>query len=196
MNELIAPNLAVGLLLVLITTATSIYAETVYVSGTLRVGVRPVPDSSTMPISVVTTGAKLQVLERKSGFVKIITEDGISGWVKEIYVTTEVPTRQQLESLRAEHKLQSQKAEALKETIEAVKHKNKIFGEEIETLKSENADLKHQIIRIKESERMGRKKNNNTLWIIIISISLLVMFTLGIIWHRHWVSKRLGGLKV
>ena len=196
MNERIAQNLAVGLLLILITTATSVYAETVYVSGTLRVGVRPVPDSSTVPISVVTTGAKLQVLERKDGFVKTITEEGISGWIKEIYVTTEVPTRQRLESLRAEHKLQIQEAETLKETIIAVKHENFILGEEIETLKSENSDLKHQIIRIKKSERIGRKKNDNTLWIVIISIGLLVMFILGIIWHRNWVSKRLGGLKV
>ena len=64
----------------------NVFAESVYVSDNLRVGVRPEPDNGYAPVGVVTTGMKLDVLERKEGYLKVRTDTDLVGWIKDIYV--------------------------------------------------------------------------------------------------------------
>ncbi|MGE0079719.1 MAG: TIGR04211 family SH3 domain-containing protein [Thiohalomonadaceae bacterium] len=78
-------------------------AETAYVDDTLRVGVRRNANSSETPLTVVTSGARLEVLERGERYWRVRTDDGVEGWVAASYVTTHPPARAQLEELQAEN---------------------------------------------------------------------------------------------
>ena len=78
-------------------------AEYVYISDNLRVGVRTEPVSGVPPISVVFTGMRLKVHEREEGYVKITTDKGVTGWIKDIYVTKKAPAIIQLNTLRKKY---------------------------------------------------------------------------------------------
>lgn len=80
-----------------------VMAETAYVDDTLRVGVRRNANSSEAPLAVVTSGARLEVLERGERYWRVRTDDGVEGWVSASYVTTQPPVRVQVEQLKAEN---------------------------------------------------------------------------------------------
>lgn len=167
-------------------------AEYIYVSDYLRVGVRAEPVSSVPPISVVFTGMRLELHERKNGYVKITTDKGISGWVKDIYVTKKAPAIIQLNAFQLKH--DRLKKERLQES------------EETNVLEKENTRLKEQADDFKTKQRdwsleradlmASQHKDTFWFWLVVIFVLIALSFAAGVFWNKLQVTKRLGGLKV
>jgi SH3 domain protein len=170
-------------------------AETVYVNDTLRVGVRAEPSNTIAPHGVVITGMQLEVLEHSDGYIKIHSENGVEGWIKEIYVTATKPAKLELAQLKVEYaKLQAQlaKQEAL---VKATDASSDSLADELQNLKDLNIELRTRLAQA----NTGRHYNSTTLY-IIYSAALVLLgaggFVAGIMWYRKRAMKRLGGLRV
>lgn len=176
-----------------LTLSHSVYAaEYIYISDNLRVGVRAEPASGIPPLSVVFTGMRLEVKGRTEGYIKVTTNKGVTGWIKDIYVTKKAPAIIQLNRFRAKYdKLVGERGESLK-TLATLKKANNALNKQINGLKLE----RHKW----ESERIHllAEQYEESSWYGLAAIVALVLFCFiaGALWYRTQAMKRLGGLRV
>lgn len=171
-------------------------AETIYVHDYLRLGIRANPNSSESPITVVTTGDSLEVLERQGGYIKVRSEDGVVGWVSKAYVSSEKPARLRLEQLQEEYKRQKAELKDLRQELTAAMERNELVDSQISELMNENASLHQQVSRF-YSENAKNKRQFTWLYqsLAIIALFLFGIF-LGVRWQRKRIAERLGGLEI
>ena len=171
---------------------TASAAEYVYISDNLRVGVRTEPSTGVPPISVVFTGMRLEVHEKADGYVKITTDKGVTGWIKDIYVTKKAPAIIQLNIVQAKlEKLKNQLTNSSSST-EILEKTNLALSEQVSELKNEKREWAN------ERASLIASQYKDSSWVgIVISIILIVLsFVGGIFWYKGYVMKRLGGLRV
>ena len=184
-------------LLLSLSLTTFAYAETVYVDDSLRVGVRPEPDNSYSPTSVVVSGMVLDVLERKGNYMLIRTPSGVEGWVSNSYVTKKKPAQILLEELKVEEKSLQETINVLNTRIESLSQSEKLLRIKLNEMEQENSDVKEQLNE--DSRIAGLLSGSTTPWwsnlifLILLSIST---FGGGILWYRRHLAKKLGGLSM
>lgn len=167
-------------------------AEFVYISDNLRVGVRKEPVSGVPPISVVFTGMRLKVHERVDGYVKITTDKGVEGWIKDIYVTKKAPAIIQLEAFRVKHeKLKKELAQGSNASA-VIEKANLTLNDQLDELKAERREWSKERAALIASQY----KETSWFWIIEIIVLISVSFGAGVLWYKTHVMKRLGGLRV
>ncbi len=188
--------LIAALCLALLLGSSPASADRLYVSDTLRVGVRANPGSNDPALVVITTGASLEVLEERNGFVRVRTEHKVEGWVNSAYLTSEPPARLRLERLEKELKRLSAEASRLRGNATDLLADNERLNAQLTDLLAENGQLhsriaNHYIAQAESRSRWG--------WLIgaagMVGLFLLGI-ALGILWHRQRVAERLGGLQL
>lgn len=180
-------------------------AESLYVADTLRIGVRTDTSSDAASVSVIVSGAQVDVLEQKGNMVKIKTENGAEGWVKSAYLTNKKPAvlllREANEKIRKlENEIQGLKSRpsmaggdasvAVSNQIEQLEADKSSLLEELETLRGQTPT--------NDSAFMDGSGNSNIIYWIIGSLVVILSlgFLFGVTWHKHQVMKRLGGLSL
>lgn len=167
-------------------------AEYVYISDNLRVGVRTEPVSGVPPISVVFTGMRLEVHERVEGYVKITTDKGVTGWIKDIYVTKKAPAIIQLNALRKKYDKLKKELSLGSDTSSILEKANMALTEQVDELKAERREWSRERAKLMASQY----KESSWLWIVEILVLIALSFLAGVFWYKMQVMKRLGGLKV
>ncbi len=173
-----------------------VQAKMIYVNDNLRVGVRAEPSSQIAPFSVVVTGMRLEVLEQRSGYMKIRTNKGEVGWVKDVYVSEQPPAVMRIEKLKARYQDLQQQMQAQEETIKILETANLSLNNQIDSLKKDRSRWQLQKAR---SDYLQQGAVNGRFWWWISLAGLLLVaaaFTSGMLWHRQQAMKRLGGLRV
>ncbi len=171
-------------------------ARSIYVNDNLRVGVRPEPSSQVAPFSVVVTGMRLEVLEQQPGYLKIRTNKGEVGWIKDIYVSDQPPAVMRIEKMKARYQDLKQQMQSQEETIKVLETVNLALNEQIDGLKKDRSRWQLQKAR---SDYLQQGAINGRFWWWISLAGLLLVaaaFTSGMLWHRQQAMKRLGGLRV
>ena len=129
--------IVVGLLA--LTMATVATAETRYVSDSLLITVRELPDATSTRIKNIITNTPFEVLEESGEYLKIRLEDGREGYVKERYTSVAIPKPTVIENLTAENaKLKQQYSDlkaSLSEKESAGVTRQKELQDELEGLK-------------------------------------------------------------
>jgi uncharacterized protein YgiM (DUF1202 family) len=170
----------------------TVAAETGYVSDTLRVGVRPAPNSHAAPIGVAKSGMRLEILESSDGYVRIRTEGNLEGWVRDTYVVKAPPAMVKLETLQQrQNKLQNE-VKALRDDNQVLQEANRVLNQRLDQLSAERA--KWQL-----SEARAALADQDTSWLWWLLGILMIAgagFYSGISWYRQSVMKRLGGLRI
>ena len=169
-----------------------VLAETAYVSDTLRVGVRPAPDSQAAPIGVVKTGMRLNVLETSNGFVRIKTENDLQGWVRENYVVKTPPAMIKIKTLQQRQGTLEGKLKTLEENNQVLQEANRVLNTRVDQLSTERSQWQL-------AQARATLNSNEISWFWWLLGTLIVAgagFYSGISWYRHLVMKRLGGLRV
>lgn len=187
-------SLQIGLLLILLALSARA-EEVVYISDVLRVGVRPEPDSRTSPVGVVITGMRLEVLERQDNYLRIKTDKGLTGWIKDIYVANDPPAMLQLEALQARQDTNKQQLEALQQELQVMQETNQSLSKQIDELRDERSKLLSQVEQVEPAPREHQPVESWTWWMIGLLVVAASAFTGGITWHRQQTIKRLGGLR-
>jgi SH3 domain protein len=184
-----------ALLLAMLLGPGILCAEVVYINDVLRVGVRPEPNNSVSPINVVMTGMKLEVLDRSEGFIQIRTEQGVEGWIKEIYASGKRPAQLELADLQQKHQQLVDESSQASDKIKAVNEANAALQQQLDELKKQN-----QVMAVELQETRKNTETDSSMMIFIISGLLMIALfvaglVIGISWHRQQVTKRLGGLR-
>lgn len=184
------------LLLLLTLVTSSVMAETIYVHDYLRVGIRANPNSTDVPVAVVTTGDALEVLNEEEGYYQVRAMSGVEGWVSKSYVSNEIPARMLLERSQKEVSRLREEAKAgqslLAEKVQLLTEQEKQLSELLE----ENGKLHQQVSQYYSSNARGMK---SYAWFYkFVGIAALFVFGiyLGIRWERRRVAERLGGLEL
>ncbi|MEJ2142084.1 MAG: TIGR04211 family SH3 domain-containing protein [Gammaproteobacteria bacterium] len=193
MNMIRTKQLFILLILILCNSFTAA-AETVYVSDQLRVGVRPEPDNAYAPVGVVKTGMKLEVLDRQQGFRKIKTEDGLTGWIKDIYVVEKPPAIITLQEMQEKQTTLSARVKEMEETISSLEGTNNSLKVQVEELKEERSRL--QSLQAKSIANQQQSKSTWYWWLLVLLVVLVGAFAGGVQWNRQQSMKRLGGLRI
>ena len=201
-------------LLILLILPINLLAETLFVGDTLRVGIRSEPSKSVPSISVIKTGASVEVLERKNSYVKVRTQSGVEGWVKSAYLTRKTPANKKLQAANDKIKSLEQELIALQKSSgeESSKTQQKLQTT-IQQLQTEKNSMLKELNELKttpvESSSNNEAKpnlaefnltniNKELMYIILGAIfAILVLgFMVGVSWYKQQVTKRLGGLSI
>jgi len=176
----------------LFVSAGAVRAETAYVTDTLRVGVRPTPDSHAMPTGVIKTGMRLQLLESSNGYARIKTEDDLEGWVKDSYIVTTPPAMITLQKLQQQQGALEGKLKTLEENNQVLQEANQVLNQRLDQLSTERAQWQL-------SQARANLADEDVSWFWWLLGFLMIAgagFYSGITWYRQAVMKRLGGLRI
>ncbi|MBI3773727.1 MAG: SH3 domain-containing protein [Gammaproteobacteria bacterium] len=194
-----------SLLILLLSLATSgiTQAETVYVSGANRVGVRAEAGSKDTPLTVVQRGDALELLENNGDYWRVRTQNGVEGWIKSIYAVHTPPTKAQNDKPQIDkpqidkptsdqevHKAE-QSIIQLRNQLEQQLAENRQLQSRVEVLNTEVYNL-HQSLSDIRGDDPTRHRDWLFLFIALAALAGLG-FTLGILWNKHQVAKKLGG---
>lgn len=165
----------------------------VYISDMLRVGVRPEPDSRVTPVGVVTTGMHLEVLAQRDGYMKIRTDKGLTGWIRDIYTTEEPPAMIRLEQVRQQRASMEKELEELRQAVKVLEEANHTLNTQLDNLKAERSKLQLRVAR----GAAQTKENGGYMifWLTGLILLGVAAFAGGVVWQRHQTSRRLGGLR-
>ena len=192
MRRIIKLPLWLALLLMTLPAA----ADTLYVNDILRVGVRSKPNSAESPLVVVTTGARLEVLERQGGYVKVRTAEGKEGWVNKIYLVSEPPARERLARLKEEFdRVQGELDELRADSIHTTEENDKL-QERLGNLLKENSNLHEQLSEFYDEDSQSRRKQMRYVYGGLMAALFILGIYLGVRWQKQKVARRFGGLEV
>ena len=174
-----------GLLLSL--TAIS-QAATLYVGDNLRVGVRSDHSSQTSPFKVITSGEKVEFLKNDGDYSYVRIADGKKGWVRSLYLSKTPPAKILLQEMEIEYKNTLQELKQLQLKLKTTDSEKQQLRHSLELL---NKDIK--ILNSKLAE-LAPDKDNTLFFLATTFIAFLALaFTLGILWNKQQVAKKLGG---
>lgn len=189
----------------LLCLATPVLAETAYVTDVLRVGLRSAPGSGEAPLTVVTSGTALTVLERQDGQARVRTTEGIEGWLSESYLVAELPARLRLERLEQEHARLQTALERQRSSDAATEAAQ--LAAQLAALEQETARLQTENTRL-EAENAAfaarlEVRDDRQLWLyaavafaaVVLGLFLLGVYT-GMRRERRRVAQRFGGFEL
>lgn len=167
-------------------------AETVYVTGELRLGVRNNPTAAERPFTTVVTGDALTVLERKDDYLKIRSKGGTEGWVSKAYVNSDKPASLQLEALQAQYVQRESELKSLRQELSATSEKYDSNEKQLSAVSEENTSLKQQLSRY-----TGLKYKYAWVYQSATVLALFLLgFYLGVRWYKRRITERLGGMEI
>lgn len=172
------------------------WAEILYVHDERRLGVRPQANSTDAPLAIVSTGARLEVLEHSGSFTKVRTTDGVEGWVNSVYLGDQKPSLVLLEELEAKHQAVLLSVAEQEQRLQASEAENSRLAGILEGLVHEKALLQQQNAQYR-AELGVDKHDMDWLYRGLTGIALFLFgILLGVKWNRHRISERMGGLEL
>lgn len=163
-------------------------AETMYIGDNLRVGVRPEPGTASAPVKVITSGSVIKILQKSPNYLKIRTEDGVEGWIRDDYVSETPPARSRLQEIEKELGQKQLEQQKMRQELAASNQRSQVLQQQVDLLNGEIQNLHQKIASL--------RPDNSKAWlyIIIATLSLCgLTFILGILWNKQQVAKKLGG---
>jgi len=134
-------SLIIGTLL----SATA-HAATVYVSDVQFVAIREGLDNSTRAVERgLKSGTPLDVLEQNEGYTKVRTPSGNEGWVADYFLSEDLVTRDQLDSLRTRLNKSTESRTDIVAALKASQEKIQALSNINTSLQNDNESLKQQL---------------------------------------------------
>jgi len=186
MDYSLKKKLIIAGLLFCLTTISQ--AATLYIGDNLRVGVRSDNNSQTPPFKVITSGTKVEFLKADGNYSYVRTSDGKKGWIRSIYLSKTPPAKILLQEMELAYNKTRQELEQLQQKLKNTDSEKQKLSHSLELL---NKDIK--MLNSKLAELAPNKNNTLTFLITTFLVLLVLAFTLGILWNKQQVAKKLGG---
>ena len=119
-------------------TASSLYAETRYISDQLIVTVRSGKGNQYKILETLPTSTPVKVLEEDKYYVKVITPKGTEGYIQRHYVSATLPKKVQIEQLKKQLATLQQQLEDQQQSVRA-------FQDETGNQKNRVSELSEQL---------------------------------------------------
>lgn len=138
--------------LLLILTASSAFAKTVYVDDTLYAPIRSGEGTQFRILhSGVRSGTPLELIERSdSGYSRVRTPEGIEGWIVSRYLTEAPIARERLENANRQLVQAQETVTSLRSELEAVTTERDDLRESENNLEARAGRLSEELREIKE----------------------------------------------
>ncbi len=117
--------------------STVAQAEKSYISDVLIVTLRSGPGNSFRIIKALKTGVSFKVLEEKDKYLKIITDDGVEGWLQKQYTSKNPPSILKIQNLKNQVNASSDQLKKLTSTNQSLTEELKIKGSQLNQLNNE-----------------------------------------------------------
>lgn len=179
------------------------FAETMYVTDILRLGLHRASDTSDTPFRTLVSGDELEILNRTRFYARVRTSDGQVGWVKASYLVDEKPAQARLADLTAERDTLSQRLESLREQLgqqntelqalraerDELQSDAAATGQEVATLRADNESLGQRVYAYRYSVQMR--------WVLLTAVSMLAIgLVAGWWWCDFKHRQRHGGFRL
>jgi SH3 domain protein len=198
-------SLIIGTLL----SATA-HSATVYISDVQFVAIREGLDNSTRAVERgLKSGTPLDVIEQNDGYTKVRTPSGNEGWVADYFLSEDMVTRDQLDTLHTRLskstesrteivdtlKVSQQKIQELSNTNTSLNDENEFLkqqlqtaaelSEKAQTIVSQNDDVSYQIESLKQqantaiAQSVKRQDTIEQKWFMLGAVTLFGGLILG-----------------
>jgi SH3 domain protein len=191
------------LALVLAAGLSSAAAETVYVTGSLRLGLHRAADTSDRPFDNLVSGEPLEVLQRNSNYAHVRLRDGREGWVKAIYLEEEKPPAARVLELEAEIGGLEGAVAVAQAAQTAAEHELAKLRAELHATTGSAESVQETLARLQaensaHAERLEAYRYTLPLvWVVpAIVVSLVAGFLAGLWWLDALIRRRHGGFRV
>lgn len=185
------------------------FAETLYVSDRLVIGLRSDITETATVVKSVESGTALEVLERHGTRARVRGSDGVEGWVEERYLSPQPPSRARVAELEGEIKrLRTAAARAQGQDDAGSAKLTKLEAELAQAhakLSQAEADLNQARLALAAAQRApaiqpppakpeAKPDRPIILWLAIGFAMLGVGFIAGMVWVRESIRRRTGGM--
>jgi SH3 domain protein len=161
MNELFKRWGVCGVLLTLCLFATTIQAETMYISDNLRITLRSGPSSGNKILAVLESGQIIDVVKKGDEWSQVRMPNGKEGWALSRYLSPEPTHSLKLERLESKHKNLMAQAATLIEENNRLKAENKEFRAQFEITQQQlqKTSTEFETLKSEASEYIALKAN-------------------------------------
>lgn len=144
-------------------TATSLYAETRYISDQLIVTVRSGKGNQYKILETLPTATPVKVLEEGKNYVKVVTQKGTEGYIQRHYVSATLPKKIKIQQLTKEIAVLQRQLETQQQSVRAFQDTT---GEQQNRMTELSAQLDQALLTLKKKEEVYqdlRNKSENVL---------------------------------
>lgn len=193
-------KLITGLYLMLLSSAA--FAETVYVTDVLHLGMHEAPGSG-KKVETLITGSELTVLEKTRTHTKVRTSSGNTGWAKSAYLVSEKPARLLVDQLMKNNqkltdKLESEikKTKGERKRLSELQQKSKAAIEASNNQADRLIQLEKENLQFKKYMAAYSSSIPFSVFMPAIILCLIAGFTACYFWLDYQSRKRHGGFKI
>jgi len=137
------------ILLIILVTSSTAFAESQYVSDKLRITLRTGQGAQFQIIRALESGTKLEVIEQtETGYTQVRTEDGTEGWVRSQYLIAEPIAQDKLTKAEAQLEKYKTQLAALKAEHLALRKETKELSTVKNSLSEKSSSLETELARL------------------------------------------------
>ncbi|MCF8040221.1 MAG: TIGR04211 family SH3 domain-containing protein [Desulfohalobiaceae bacterium] len=171
-----------SLLFLLVILNTPLQAKTAYVTDTIKITMRNGPSTQNKILKMLPSGTKLEVIDQASGWVKVATSDGKTGWVIEQYTMEQPPKDVVIKDLKQDIQELKKDNQEYQTTISELKEENSRF-KKLATESGSNVSALNQKVALLQQELEQARKNDKRKWFLygvgVVAGSALFGFIFG-----------------
>ncbi len=132
-------------LLGLLLLAQPLWAEKLYVTDRILLGVHAAADRDSELLQSVPSGTSLKVLAQENGFKQVMLPDGTRGWVDAAFLVSEQPAPAQYDILLAKHGKLEKELAALREKLKKTEKELQVRRDQVSNAKTSLQELKKKL---------------------------------------------------
>ncbi len=125
--------------------AHNLWAESLYVTDRILLGVHETASKDSLLIRSVPSGTSLEILAEENGFKKVALADGAQGWVDAAFLVSEQPAPALYDLLLARYKKIEQEIAGLKEKLKKTEKELQVRRDQVSNAKTSMQELKKKL---------------------------------------------------
>jgi len=144
---------AISILIVLTCMATTVEAKTRYISDQLVVSLRDQPQKGAQSITYLRSDMAVEILEEDGEYIKVQTEAGEIGYIKQKYLTAKTPNSAIIKQLQRERDRLAVKAGEMQQQVSTATSQSNQSQQELATqLKASKAQASELLKKLQETQ--------------------------------------------
>jgi SH3 domain protein len=181
----------------------AVFAETAYVTDTLRLGLHQAADTSDRPFRNLESGQEMEVLSRTQYYANVQLPDGTQGYVKAGFLVSEKPAKLVVAETQAEVDRLNSELEELRQafaapaaTIDSLRAQNQELQTRLATSEASAAEFADENAQLRENQARNRMLVPLQ-WVGgVAAVCLVGGLLFGFWWTDYRSRKRHGGIRI